>query len=68
MSSSDKEYVKNLQSQIRDTLIFEQFAYLNEDSQDGNSDEDIWGEIDAIENGYTVEEILEMPTASDVVA
>ena len=61
MSSSDKDYVKNLQSQIRDTLIFEQFDYLNEDSQDGNSDEDIWGEIDAIENGYTVEEILEMP-------
>ena len=68
MSSSDKDYVKNLQSQIRDTLIFEQFTYLNEDSQDGNSDEDIWGEIDAIENDYTVEEILEMPTASDVVA
>lgn len=68
MSSSDKDYVKNLQSQIRDTLIFEQFTYLNEDSQDGNSDEDVWGEIDAIENGYTVEEILEMPTASDVVA
>nr|DAO59459.1 MAG TPA: hypothetical protein [Caudoviricetes sp.] len=68
MSSSDKDYVKNLQSQIRDTLIFGQFAYLNEDSQDGNSDEDVWGEIDAIENGYTVEEILEMPTASDVVA
>lgn len=32
--------------QVRDVSIFEQFDYLT--SQDGDSEEDIWGEIDAI--------------------
>lgn len=68
LSYSDKDYIENLQSQIRDTLIFEQFPYLNEDSQDGNSETGDWGEPDPMNDLFTVEEILDMPTASDVVA
>ena len=68
LSSSDKDYIENLQSQIRDTLIFEQFPYLTEDSQDWNSKTGDWGETDPMDDLFTVEEILDMPTASDVVA
>ena len=70
-----KEYDYNIQKGYHpdepdyiDTLIFEQFPYLNEDSQDGNSETGDWEEPDAMDDLFTVEEILDMPTASDVVA
>lgn len=60
LSYSDQAWVEKLESQIRDTLIFEQFDFLNENSQDGNADD--WGEqID-----FSVEEMLDMPTLSEV--
>lgn len=60
LTESDKAWVEKLESQIRDTLIFEQFDFLNDNSQDGNADD--WGEqID-----FSVEEILDMPTLSEV--
>ena len=51
MTHADKEYVEKLQSQIRDTFVFEQFGYLhNEELQDeSDADEYIWGETDAME-------------------
>lgn len=55
LSYSDQEWVKNLESQIRDTLIFEQFDFL---TSSPNGERDDWGEqID-----FSVEEILDMPT------
>lgn len=68
LSSSDKGYIENLQSQIRETLIFEQFPYLNEDSQNEKTETSDWEEPDPMDDLFTVEEILDMPTASDVVA
>ena len=56
LTDSDKAYVEKLESQIRETSIFEQFSFLK--SEGGN---DEWGEpID-----FTVEEILDMPVLSD---
>ena len=47
-------------NQIRDTSIFEQFDFLNMNTQDGNADD--WGEqID-----FSVEEMLDMPTVCEV--
>lgn len=66
LSYSDQEWVKNLESQIRDTLIFEQFDFLNVNTQDGNADETSdWGEPDPMID-FSVEEILDMPTACEV--
>lgn len=59
LSYSDQEWVKNLESQIRDTLIFEQFDFLNGEPK---VSDDQWGEqID-----FSLEEILDMPTACEV--
>ena len=54
LSYSDAVWVEKLKSQIRDESIFEQFDFLKVD--------DNWGEpID-----FSVEEILDMPTMSEV--
>ena len=61
LSYSDQAWVEKLESQIRDTLIFEQFDFL-QSSNNFNSADDEWGEqID-----FSVEEILDMPTLSEV--
>lgn len=59
LSFSDEEYIKKLKSQIRETSIFEQFDFLNE-TKSGHADN--WGEV----IDFTVEEILDMPTVSEV--
>ena len=57
MSDSDKAWVEKLESQIRDTSIFEQFDFIGQ----SNNFTDQWGKpID-----FTVEEILDMPIISD---
>lgn len=61
LSYSDQAWVEKLESQIRDTSIFEQFDFLNEVSNNCKAD-DNWGEqID-----FSVEEILDMPTMGEV--
>ena len=50
-------------NQIRDTSIFEQFDFLNVNTQNGNADD--WGESDPMID-FGVEEILDMPTVSEV--
>lgn len=61
LSYSDQAWVEKLESQIRDTLIFEQFDFL-QSSNNFNSADDEWGEqID-----FSVEEILDMPTVCEV--
>lgn len=55
LSYSDQAWVEKLESQIRDTSIFEQFA-------DETGD---WGEPDPLID-FSVEEILDMPTLSEV--
>ena len=55
---ADKEYIEKLQSQIRDMDVFNQFDYLEVDSQNGN----------VVEKTYTIEEMLDFSIASDVVA
>ena len=62
MSDSDKAWVEKLESQIRDTSIFEQFDFIGQ----SNNFTDQWGEPDPIEKDYSIEEILEMPTVSEV--
>ena len=64
LSYSDQAWVENLESQIRDTLIFEQFDFLN--TQNGNADETSdWGEPDPMID-FSVEEMLDMPTVCEV--
>ena len=59
LTDSDKAYVEKLESQIRETSIFEQFTFICNLQSEGSNDE--WGEpID-----FTVEEILDMPVLSD---
>lgn len=65
LSYSDQEWVKNLESQIRDTLIFEQFDFLTS-SPNGEKDETgDWGEPDPMID-FSVEEILDMPTVCEI--
>lgn len=52
MTDSDKRWVENLKSQIKDESIFEQFAFLKVD--------DNWGEPNAMEKDFTIEEMLDM--------
>ena len=60
LTDSDKAYVKGLEAQKRDVSVFEQFDFLNVNTQDGNTDD--WGEqID-----FSVEEMLDMPTVCKV--
>nr|DAW97323.1 MAG TPA: hypothetical protein [Caudoviricetes sp.] len=40
ISYSDEEWIEKLQSQVRDTLIFEQFDYLNEELSE---EKEVWG-------------------------
>lgn len=54
MTDSDRRWVEKLESQIKDESVFKQFDFLKND--------DNWGEpID-----FSVEEILDMPTMSEV--
>ena len=54
MTDSDRRWVENLESQIKDESIFEQFDFLKDD--------DNWGEpID-----FSVEEILDIPIEGEV--
>ena len=59
MSDRDRNYVEDLEAQIRETSIFEQFDFL---TSSPNGEKDDWGEqID-----FSVEEILDMPTVCEV--
>lgn len=61
LSYSDQAWIENLESQIRDTLIFEQFEFLKSVPKVSEGTDD-WGEqID-----FSVEEMLDMPTISEV--
>lgn len=56
LTDSDKAYIEGLEAQKRDVSVFEQFDFLNMNTQDD------WGEqID-----FSVEEMLDMPTACEV--
>ena len=60
LTDSDKAYIEGLEAQKRDISVFEQFDFLNVNTQDVNTDD--WGEqID-----FSVEEILDMPTVCEV--
>lgn len=71
LSYSDQAWVEKLESQIRDTLIFEQFEFLKSDQKvsEGTGD---WGEPDPMENDIPVEDNeqfqsdLAKETASDL--
>lgn len=62
LTDSDVAYVEKLESQIRDTSIFEQFDFIGQ----SNNFTDQWGEPDPMEKDYSIEEILDMPTVSEV--
>ena len=54
MTDSDRRWVEKLESQIKDESVFEQFDFLKDD--------DNWGEtID-----FSVEEIMELPVLGEV--
>ena len=58
MTASDVAYVEKLESQIRETSIFEQFDFLNSNGVSSDN----WGEV----IDFSVEEMLDMPTVSEV--
>lgn len=58
---------------LKDLEFFKQFPFITEDCLKGEkkikhkkSDEVIWGEPDPMENDYSVEEILNMPTLNSI--
>lgn len=55
LSYSDQAWVEKLESQIRDTLIFEQFEFLKSDPKVSDEADD-WGEPDPMENDIPVED------------
>ena len=61
LTDSDKAYIEGLEAQKRDVSVFEQFDFLNGEPKVSDEADD-WGEqID-----FSVEEILDMPTACEV--
>lgn len=62
MTASDVAYVEKLESQIREVSIFDQFDFIS----DPKVSDDHWGEADPLEHDFTVEEMFEMPTLSDL--
>lgn len=58
LTDSDAKWVEKLKSQVKDESVFEQFDFLKED--------DNWGEPVDMEKDFSLEEILEMPTESEV--
>lgn len=61
ISESDKLWIEKLESQMRETSIFEQFDFI----ADPKVSDDQWCESDPIID-FTIEEILEMPIQSSV--
>ncbi len=61
LTNSDELYVEKLQSQIRETSIFDQFDFIREPKVSV----DQWGEADPMID-FSVEEMLDMPTLSEV--
>lgn len=68
LSYSDQEWVEKLESQIRDTSIFEQFDFLTSVPKvsEGTDETGDWGEPDPMERDFSLEEILDMPDLSDI--
>lgn len=62
VSESDKLWIEKLESQIRETSIFEQFDFIGK----SNNSDDQWGEPDPMID-FTIEEILEMPIRTERV-
>lgn len=62
LTDSDKAYIEGLEAQKRDVSVFEQFDFLNGES---NNFTDQWGEPDPLID-FSVEEILDIPTMGEV--
>ena len=62
MTESDEAWVEKLKSQIRSTSIFDKFDFLN--SQAVSTDH--WGEPDPLEHDFSVEEMFELPTITEL--
>lgn len=63
LTDSDKRWVNKLKGQLRDEILFEQFDFLISSS---NQESDNWREPDSMEQDFSIEEILDMPTEGDV--
>lgn len=61
MTDSDVAWVEKLESQIRETSIFDQFDFI----RGLKVMSDYWGEPDLLEHDFTVEEMLDMPTVGE---
>ena len=57
MTDSDRRWVENLESQIKDESIFQQFNFLKDDVN--------WGEPVSMERDFSIEEMLDMPVMGD---
>lgn len=66
MTYSDQEWVEKLESQIRDTSIFEQFDFLQLPKVTETAETGDWGEPDPMEHDLSVEEMLDMDDLSDM--
>lgn len=59
MTDSDRRWVENLESQIKDESIFQQFNFLKDDVN--------WGEPVSMERDFSIEEMLDMPVMGDEI-
>lgn len=66
LTDSDRRYIKKLEERLRDEKVFDKYGSLFDKQEFSTSSNDDWGEPDPMEKDYPVEEIVDMPTMSDL--
>ena len=69
LTDSDLRYIKKLKEKLRDEKVFDKYEFLFKKQM--SPDPDDWGEpvsMDVEDNDFSVEDILDMPTESDLVS
>ena len=66
LTDSDRRYIKKLEEKLRDEKVFAKYDFLFNKQKFSPSCNDDWGEPDPLEKDYPVEEIINMPTMSDL--
>ena len=71
LTDSDQRYIKKLRGKLRDEKVFDKYEFLFNKEMSSDSDSDDWGEpnsMEAEENNFIIEEILDMPLENDLVS
>ena len=66
LTDSDRKYIKKIEEKLRDEKVFDKYDFLLGKKEFSTSCNDDWEEPDPMEKDYSVEEIVDMPTMSDL--